>query len=127
MQDRTRKIVWSGIALGALAAGACTHDGQFSDAEAATLRTYTLTALPVDESNVYADRADVARLGKQLYFEPRFSGALGAYHQTGITGSLGAPGERGKIACASCHDPGHAGADRRSLPEIGRASCRERV
>ncbi len=116
MQDRTRKVVWSGIALAAIAVCACTHDGQFSDAEAATLRTYTLTALPLDESNVYADRADVARLGKQLYFEPRFSGALGAYHQTGITGSLGAPGETGKIACASCHDPGHAGADNRSLP-----------
>jgi cytochrome c peroxidase len=116
MQDRTRKIVWSGIALATTAVCACSHDGQFSDRELATLRTYALTALPLDESNVYADRGDVARLGKQLYFEPRFSGALGAYHQAGIAGTLGAPGETGKIGCASCHDPGHAGADRRSLP-----------
>jgi len=116
MQDRTRKIVWSGIALAAIAMGACSGDGQFSDAELATLRTYTLSALPLDESNAYADRADVARLGKQLYFEARFSGALSAYHLAGIPGSLGTPGETGKIACASCHDPGHAGADRRSLP-----------
>jgi len=116
MQDRTRKIVWSGIALAAIAMGACSGDGQFSDAELATLRTYTLSALPLDESNAYADRADVARLGKQLYFEARFSGALSAYHLAGIPGSLGMPGETGKIACASCHDPGHAGADRRSLP-----------
>jgi cytochrome c peroxidase len=116
MQDRTRKIVWSAIAVGALAVGACTGGGPFSDAELATLRTYALTAIPADESNMYADRADVARLGKKLYFETRFSGPLSAHNAPGVPGSLGAAGDVKKVACASCHDPAQAGADRRSLP-----------
>jgi cytochrome c peroxidase len=116
MQDRKRKIVWSGIALGAIALGGCTSNGPFSDVEMATLRTYRLTAIPADESNMYADRVAVAQLGKRLYFDQRFSGPLSAHNVAGSPGSLGAVGDENKVACASCHDPAHAGADHRSLP-----------
>jgi cytochrome c peroxidase len=116
MPDRKRNIVWSAAALVAAAACACGQQGPFSDAELAILRTYVLVPLPADESNVYADRADAARLGKKLYFDARFSGPLGPHNLGVAAGGLGAPGETGKVACASCHDPGQAGADRRSLP-----------
>ena len=38
------------------------------------------TGRPRDPSNIYGDDLDAARLGKQLYFETRFSGALGRYN-----------------------------------------------
>lgn len=112
-----RRIVWPGIALqAALALCGCSEDGPFSDAEMAILRGYVLTAVPRDDSNRHADDVAAAKLGKKLYFDPLFSGPLGPYNVAGVESSLGAPGEPGKVACASCHDPRQAGADRRSLP-----------
>lgn len=103
----------------AVAAGACTQDGPLSDEEMAQLRAFTLPAgPPVDTSNAFADDPAAARLGKQLYYDGRYSGALLAPYNgaVGVNGALGVPGDAGKVSCAVCHDPATGGADRRSQP-----------
>jgi cytochrome c peroxidase len=60
---------------------------RFTDAELRRIRRLSpLPGLPPDPSNAVADDPRAARLGEQLFFEPR----------------LAAGGER---SCASCHDP----------------------
>lgn len=49
---------------------------------------------PPDPSNSYADDPDAARLGRELFYSPRYSG-------------------NGEIACTTCHVPEHAYQDRR--------------
>jgi cytochrome c peroxidase len=62
-----------------------------------------LPPLPADKTNKYLDSPAAARLGQQLFFEPRLSGPI----QAGTTaeGQLGAVGQAGKIACRNCHMP----------------------
>ncbi len=107
------------VALGVGAAGAlagCRQEGAFSPTDLATLQTFALVPLPADDSDDVADSVMAARLGKQLYFDPRAAGPLGAYDVAGTNGSLGNAGDRGKVACVSCHDLATAGIDRRSIP-----------
>jgi len=64
-------------------------------AELETLRSLwlgSLPPLPPDPSNSVADNPDAARLGKQIFFDPRFSG-------------------NGRISCATCHQPERAFTD----------------
>jgi len=107
------------LALVAIGLGpACSQDGPLSDEEMVQLRKLMLPAsgLAPDPSNVYGDYLNAAQLGKLLFFETRFSGALGPYNLYPTNGALGNVSEAGKVSCASCHDPLTAGADRRSLP-----------
>jgi cytochrome c peroxidase len=96
----------------------CTDSTVFDDEQRALLDDYRLPgAPPPDPSSSVADDARAAVLGKKLFFDPRFSGPLGADNNTAVSnGSLGTAGATGKVACASCHDTESGGADRRSRP-----------
>src|SRR5262245_29780226 len=76
-----------------------------------------LEPMPEDPSNAYADNDGAAALGQELFFDPRLSGPLGPPNDGVTRGSLGAAGESGKVACASCHDPAAGGTDHRSRPQ----------
>jgi cytochrome c peroxidase len=107
------------FALGVGTAGAlagCRQEGPLSTTDLATLQTFALVPLPADGSDEVADSVLAARLGKQLYFDPRAAGPLGVYNVSGTNGSLGNAGDTGKIACVSCHDLAAAGIDLRSMP-----------
>jgi cytochrome c peroxidase len=60
---------------------------------------------PRDVTNKYADDPRAAALGHKLFFDPRFSGPLLDEANDGNSGTLGKPGDTGKVACASCHHP----------------------
>jgi cytochrome c peroxidase len=104
------------VLAAALAGAGCDDEGPFTEREMQSLRTFQLTAPPPDPTNALADDAEAAKLGKLFYFDTRFSGPLGPYNVPATNGSLGAAGEAGKVACASCHDPAYGGTDHRSLP-----------
>ena len=61
-----------------------------------------LPAVPADSTNQYADNSAAATLGQKLFFDKRYSGPLTVADDM-TNGGLGAAGEAGKIACASCH------------------------
>ena len=73
-----------------------------------------LPAVPADTTNKYADNAKAAELGQMLFFDKSYSGAL-AVADDGTNGGLGAVGDKGKVACASCH-LGDTMDDNRSKP-----------
>jgi cytochrome c peroxidase len=74
-----------------------------TDGELQAIRGFSpLPAVPADPSNRYADNAAAARLGQRFFFDKGYSGAL-VVGDDGANGGLGAVGESGKIACASCH------------------------
>ncbi len=60
---------------------------------------------PRDVTNKYADDPRAAALGQKLFFDARFSGPLLDVANDGNSGTLGRPGDTGKVACASCHTP----------------------
>ena len=107
------------LALAVAATGfACTQKGPLSDEEMEQLRAFMLPAGPPDDpSNAFADNPAAIALGKQLYFETRYAGALVApYNATDVNGNArqrrpGPGGQTGKVGCASCHDPATGGAD----------------
>lgn len=76
------------------------------------------TTPPPDTSNAYAMDPGAAALGKQFYYDTRFSGpstwldGLGHVMPFGRT----AIGSNAGVACVSCHDPGHGGADPNNTP-----------
>jgi len=108
------------LALATMAGGLACHDeGPLTDQEMTLLRGFLRPdgPAPPDPSNVYGDSLAAARLGKLLYFETRFAGELLAPDNVdGADWGLGAPGQKDRVACASCHDPLTGGADRRSKP-----------
>ena len=62
-----------------------------------------LLAPAPDPTNVYADHPDAATFGQRLFFEKSYAAAL-TIGDDGTNGSPGAAGDKGKVACASCHD-----------------------
>ena len=67
----------------------------WTDADMAVLRSLSLDSLPdlpPDPSNAVADNDVAARLGQQLFFDPRLSA-------------------NGSISCATCHQPGRRFTD----------------
>lgn len=70
-----------------------------------------LGAVPPDPTNRYADNPAAAAFGQRLFFEKSYAHALTIGDPT-----LGAVGDKGKIACASCHDPTGYYTDTRSKP-----------
>lgn len=90
----------------------------FTDAERATLAEMSPDELPIpaDPTNAYADDDAASALGKKLFFDPGFAGVLWeGDNDLDYSGSLGAVGDTGKVACVSCHTPTGAFADDRSL------------
>jgi cytochrome c peroxidase len=113
----TRDALYAGLGacllLGALG---CTEAGPLSDDEMQRLKAFQLQPLPADPSNTQGDNPKAAQLGKQLFFDRRFSGPLGPYNSAGVNGSRGPAGASGLVSCADCHDPAAGGIDHRSLP-----------
>jgi cytochrome c peroxidase len=76
-------------------------DDVFTRAEWEYLQTFGIDRLaPIDAG----DEAR-ARLGQQLFFDPRYSGPIR------VASDAGAVGETGKISCDRCHDPQHYFSD----------------
>ena len=90
---------------------------QWSEEDKKVIRSLSLSSLPLlpsDPSNAYADNPKALALGKQLFFDKRFSA-------------------NGKVSCATCHIPeyfftdklalakGMATTTRRTMPLIGTA------
>jgi cytochrome c peroxidase len=73
-----------------------------------------LPSPPPDVSNAWADNPEAAALGKKLFFTTLFSGPLLDGDNNGGPTTTGNKGETGKVACASCHQPGADFSDRRS-------------
>lgn len=72
-----------------------------------------LPSPPSNPTNRYADDPSAATFGQRLFFEKGYAKALT------IAGSgLGAIGDTGKVACASCHDPNAYYSDSRSRPAM---------
>jgi len=103
--------------VSAIAMQGCTDDRAFNDEQRAVLEGFRLPqAPPPDPSNAFSDDARAAVLGKKWFFDTRLSGPLGADNAGVSNGSLGTPGQSGRIACASCHAPKSGGTDHRSRP-----------
>lgn len=89
---------------------------EFSDAEWAVIHTLSpLPEPPLDLSNAYSGDRAAAALGRALFHERSHAGPI-VTPDNGRNGGLGAPGERGKVACADCHMPQHWFSDVRSVP-----------
>jgi cytochrome c peroxidase len=84
----------------------------FTDEEFALIQKFgPLGDVPPDPTNRYADDPVCATFGQRLFFEKSYSHAL-----TVADPALGAVGDKGKIACASCHDVTNYWTDTRSHP-----------
>jgi cytochrome c peroxidase len=59
---------------------------------------------PPDTTNAFGDDPRAARLGQMLFFEKAIAGPI-ITGDNGHNGGLGQPGQTGRIACASCHEP----------------------
>ncbi len=112
-------VYW--IAVGLAAAG-CGNDmpanmvDVFTEAEWKVVQQFgPLPALPPDTTNKYADNLMAAKFGQRLFFEKGYAGAL-TVGNDGTNGSLGMVGDKGKVACASCHDGTAYYVDTRSMP-----------
>ena len=91
-------------------------DGSFTTAEWEFIQTFRLDRqLPVVCDAPAASCAFTADLGRKLFFDPGLSGTITVPAAPG-DGALGAVGERGKVSCASCHDPKNWFIDTRSKP-----------
>jgi cytochrome c peroxidase len=90
----------------------------FSAADLAALAALSPASLappPADSSNQFAENAQAAAWGKTLFSDASFSGRLLDSDNDGSAGSLGLPGQTGKVACASCHVPSDGFSDTRSF------------
>lgn len=74
-----------------------------------------LPPVPPDPTNRYADDLGAAQLGRQLFFDTGYSGALS------IASDLGPVGATGRVSCGACHQPERSFIDGRS-PEPGNVS-----
>jgi cytochrome c peroxidase len=72
-------------------------------------------SLPSDPTNRFADDVGAAELGEKFFFDPSFSGKLLSTDHDGTPGSLGRPGDTGRVACASCHVRESGFSDTRSF------------
>jgi cytochrome c peroxidase len=80
----------------------------------AALSPPVLPPPPPDPTNAYVADPRAAALGKQLFFDTRFSGPLLDEANNGDPATLGLRGETGKVGCVSCHVPTSGFSDTRS-------------
>lgn len=110
-----RRALVAALCLAGCAVDIDGRDG-FTGAEMVRLRGLSpLPALPPSTTNLYADDPRAASLGQMFFFDKRFSGAI-RIGDDGQNGGLGAVGQTGKVACASCHMPESWFQDTRSKP-----------
>jgi cytochrome c peroxidase len=99
----------------ALSLAGCMSDKMvdvFTDEEFEQIQKFgPLGAVPPDPTNRYADDPAAAAFGQRLFFEKSYSNKL-----TIADPALGVVGDKGKIACASCHDVTNYYTDTRSHP-----------
>jgi cytochrome c peroxidase len=108
-----------------VACAGCEEPSQSRGPAWETLLTLSLESPlppPADASNAVADDAKAATLGQALFFDPGFSGRLldsdngTAQNMEGfVHKSVGDQGESGRVSCASCHVPGDAFSDTRTV------------
>jgi cytochrome c peroxidase len=121
--------VGAAAALAVVAAAGCDTGGFFCGSgavcgwsETDLQRVAALANLPAtppaDPSNAFATNPDAIALGKLFYFDARFSGPSTWLDGLGRTMPFGrtAIGQSAGVACISCHDNGHGGADPASTP-----------
>ncbi|TMQ07285.1 MAG: hypothetical protein E6J91_35945 [Deltaproteobacteria bacterium] len=103
------------VVVAALTLPGCMSDkmvDEFTEEEFDVIRQFgPLGEPPANPTNRYADDPACATLGQRLFFEKTYSHAL-----TIADPALGAVGDTGKIACASCHDVTNYYTDTRSHP-----------
>lgn len=107
-----RCIARGAFTAAALASAACssasgssgtTSSGGGAPNPFAALAPAALPPPPADVTNRWADDPKAAALGKKLFSDTSFSGALLDGDDNGSPGTLGKQGETGKVACSSCH------------------------
>jgi len=119
----------SAVLVAAIGAAGCDSGGFFcgknatcgwsnTDAERVVALANLSPTPPNDDSNMYANDADAAALGKMFYFDTRFSGPTNQLDGLNRMMPFGRTpvGQSAGVACISCHDPGHGGADPASAP-----------
>ncbi len=116
-----RRIAGIGAALLLAAVSSCTSADEGSVVLSADehAKVATLSPLPrpkADPTNRVADDPGAAALGQKLFFETRFSGPIRPQGAGDGIGAVGNAGETGKVACATCHQPGAQFQDVRSIP-----------
>ena len=115
----SRWVRWSLVGLVAVVSSCGSEDlvdGSFTTAEWAFIQTFRLDQqLPIVCDAEPASCAFTADLGRRLFFDPGLSGAI-TVSGTSSEGALGAIDDRGKVSCASCHDPKNWFIDTRSKP-----------
>lgn len=90
-------------------------DGVFTVAEWEKIKTLSpLEEPPKDTTNRFRDDPRAAAFGQRLFFETAYAGPL-QIGDDGKNGAVGAIGDTGKLACASCHS-GPWLIDQRSQP-----------
>jgi cytochrome c peroxidase len=113
--------VWPALTAGS-APAALASEPPVTPEEMAILRTFAMGPMPADPTNRWADDPRAAALGQQFFFDTRFSGPLGPDNDGVSSGSLGRPGQWGRVACASCHDPSKGGSDHRTTANTSLAA-----
>jgi cytochrome c peroxidase len=103
------------VVVATLAMSGCMSDKMvdaFTEEEFDLIKQFQLTSgPPPNTTNKYADNEQAAVFGQQLFFEKTYAGKL-----TVADPALGAVGDTGKLACASCHDVTRFYVDTRSKP-----------
>jgi cytochrome c peroxidase len=98
-----------------LAAGCAVEEPDLEEDMTEIAKLAPLTPPLTDSTNIYSDSDGAAALGQRLFFEKSYAAAL-TVGDDGMNGSPGAVGEKGKLACASCHDPNAWFIDTRTKP-----------
>jgi cytochrome c peroxidase len=103
------------VVCSAVALAGCISDKMvdaFTEEEFDVIRTLgPIGQVPADSTNRYADDEASALFGQRLFFEKSYSHGLAIADPV-----LGAVGDTGKVACASCHDTANYYTDTRSHP-----------
>jgi cytochrome c peroxidase len=107
--------VWSLATVLGLGVGCAEEEPDLTEDMTEINKLAPLLAPPKDTTNMYADNSDAATFGQRLFFEKSYASAL-TVGDDGTNGSLGAVGEKGKVACASCHDSNAWFIDTRTKP-----------
>src|SRR5688500_11542916 len=94
---------WSLATLFGVLTGCAAEEPNLAEDMTEINKLAPLLPPPKDTTNLYADNPSAATFGQKLFFEKSYAAALTS-GDDGTNGSLGAVGEKGKVACASCHD-----------------------
>jgi cytochrome c peroxidase len=119
-----RRARWAPVLLLAAAAG-CERRQLGDDIDGFTAREWTLieqikplaTPMLANPANRWADDPAAAKLGQMLWYDPDFSSAIR------VEGPSGRVGEKGKVACVTCHDPTKSFVDTRTRDPVSHGTA----